>query len=546
MIVSPTFSLVGVGVLRVGDGRPFGVLCIVWGALAAVAAARTETAQNYNCNFDNESLTLDPATAKGASYVRTLTRGATADIEVFDCPDEARTNLLTCKSLITDTLKREGIEGKAYKGNWQRLHFRTEKFEAQERSIAVLVVGDYLKVFGFEKNAVVVISKIRGMEIATDCKDSFPSIRLSFERPAEEEARMSLVPSTDESVKPPAGDGKVWLPVAMALLVLLALVVIFSVAVCCRLRRRVASQELEALGQSSTCTHPALSSSPSPSLAEAKSRHDQRYSTLLASDAVAVPNGHSKSGGGGHLSGLPDLAPPPLPSTSPPSLPHHPDGASPPPEAVDVRRTLEWRDNSCHGDAKGPQETPWSSADDGEDDYADPEELETPLWLRIQGADDDEEHDYADPRELEKPAWLLAQDADDYHDYDYIDRDALKVMLDRDREETQRKSAAAEEGSLSRHDSENSLYEEMKTLEAARESREEQRQIEQQREEREQQKRQEGQEVEEQQQRYEKEKRQQMEEEEEQDQNEPIQQNQADELKESEQEILESGKLEAK
>ncbi|XP_063592516.1 zinc finger CCCH domain-containing protein 13-like [Penaeus indicus] len=429
---------------------------------------------------------------------------------------------------------------------------------APERSIAVLVVGDYLKVFEFKRSIVLVINIIKGMEIATNCKDSFPSLRLSFERPAE-------VPSADDSVETLPGDNSTWLYVAVALFVLLALVVLFGVAACCRLRRKVASQELEALGQPSAYTHPALSSSPSPSLAEAKSRHEKRYSTLLASDAVAVPNGHSNSGGGGHLSGLPDLAPPPLPSTSPPSLPHHPDGASPPVESGDVRRTLEWRDNSCHADAKGPQETPWSSADDGEDDYADPEELETPPWLRIQGADDDEEHDYADPRELEKPAWLLAQDADDYHDYDYIDRDALKVLLDRDREETQRKSAAADEARLSRHDSENSLYEEMKALEAARESRarEEQRQREQQREERELQKRQERQEVEEQQkkdekekqqerqeeeeqqQRDEKEKQQQMEEEE-QDQNEQIQHNQANELKESEQELLESGKLEAK
>lgn len=346
-----------------------------------------------------------------------------------------------------------------------------------------------------------------------------------------------------------AADDSVWRPVAVALLVLLALVVIFAVAVCCRLRRRVAKQELEAPRKSSAGTHPALSSSPSPSLAEAKSRHDQRYSTLLASDAVAVPNGHSKNEGGGHrcqasrdLSGLPDLAPPPLPSTSPPSLPHHPDGASHPAEAVDVRRTLEWRDNSCHADAKDPQENPWSSTDDGEGDYADPKELETPPWLRIQGADDDEEHDYADPRELEKPAWLLAQDDDDYHDYEYIDRDALRVLLDKDREETQR-SMAAEEGRLSRHDSENSLYEEIKALEAARESRalEERSHTEQQRE---QQKCQERRGVEEQQQRDEKEKRQQ-EEEEEQDQNEQIQHNQTNELQESEQDILESGQLEA-
>ncbi|XP_063614630.1 uncharacterized protein LOC134787745, partial [Penaeus indicus] len=260
MIVSPTFSLVGVGVWRVGDGRPFGVLCVVWGALAAVAAARPETAQNciqyrvnphastppvymdtkttvdltvkadgtptqesqtvlnlsvgsetikilvwdreahcndgrprpngkayniteegkeglyrfffynktlyingidvcknvnidadvplkverasdnvtvifncvsdYNCNFDNESLTLDPATAKGTSYVQTLSRGATADIEVFDCPDKAR-NLVACDSLIKDKLKREDIEGEAYKGNWQRLHF--SPYDLQER-----------------------------------------------------------------------------------------------------------------------------------------------------------------------------------------------------------------------------------------------------------------------------------------------------------------------------------------------------------------------------------------------------------------------------
>ncbi|ROT73210.1 hypothetical protein C7M84_008347 [Penaeus vannamei] len=358
-----------------------------------------------------------------------------------------------------------------------------------ERSIAVLVVGDFLEVFETKNNPVLRINKTKGMEFATDCKDSLTNVCLSCEQPAE-------APPDVATTEPTPGGDSVWLPVAVALLVLLAIVALVSVAVCFRLRRRASSQEPEALRQSSACAQPALSSSPSPSLAEGKSPLGQRYSTLLASDAVAVPNGRSKGGGGGHrsqasrdLSGLPDLAPPPLPSTSPPSLPHHPDGASPPTEAADVRRTLEWQDNACHGDAKDPQEAPWSGADDGEGDYADPKELETP-----------------------------------------------PILLGKDKEEAQRRSLAAEEGRLSSHDSENSLYEEMKALEAARETsalEERRRRERQQREEQEQQK-QEIQEGKQEQQGDEEEKRQQKTVEE---------QEQNEQMKDSEQEILESVKL---
>ncbi|XP_069990051.1 MAP7 domain-containing protein 1 isoform X2 [Penaeus vannamei] len=535
MRVSPAFIPVGVGVWAVGDGRAFGFLCVVWGALTATAAAAGDkSAQDHSCNFHNASLTLDPASDKGYSFVRTLTKGATACIYVFDCLDEDRANLDVCERLDTNTLKGENVEGKNFKGDWQRLHF--ERFEVSERSIAVLVVGDFLRVFETKNNPVLRINEPKGMEFATDCKDSLTNVCLSCEQPAE-------APPDVATTEPTPGGDSVWLPVAVALLVLLVIVALVSVAVCFRLRRRASSQEPEALRQSSACAQPALSSSPSPSLAEGKSPLGQRYSTLLASDAVAVPNGRSKGGGGGHrsqasrdLSGLPDLAPPPLPSTSPPSLPHHPDGASPPTEAADVRRTLEWQDNACHGDAKDPQEAPWSGADDGEGDYADPKELETPPWLRIQGAADDEDHDYADPRELEKPAWLLAQDDDEDHDYDYIDRDALRILLGKDKEEAQRRSLAAEEGRLSSHDSENSLYEEMKALEAARETsalEERRRRERQQREEQEQQK-QEIQEGKQEQQGDEEEKRQQKTVEE---------QEQNEQMKDSEQEILESVKL---
>lgn len=82
---------------------------------------------DHSCNFHNASLTLDPASDKGYSFVRTLTKGATACIYVFDCLDEDRANLDVCERLDTNTLEGENVEGKNFKGDWQRLHF--ERFE---------------------------------------------------------------------------------------------------------------------------------------------------------------------------------------------------------------------------------------------------------------------------------------------------------------------------------------------------------------------------------------------------------------------------------
>ncbi|XP_042889071.1 uncharacterized protein LOC122264303 isoform X2 [Penaeus japonicus] len=439
------------------------------------ASERVEVAFNCaeesNCDFYNNSFVLDPADSEGTSYVRGFSEDAAAELEVSECPeeDDPPDNLLACRSLGKVSLEGKLITGQALKGDWFRLHFEEDdlQMEATEDShrIAVLVVGDYMKTFALEQsyNPRLTINNARDMEFATCYKD---------------------IGLTGSENNPPVNPDDVWLPVAVVLLILFSFTAILAATLCYRTRKSLPPQEPEAPQQLPAKPHPVLPASPSPSLAEAKTTLSRRYSTLLASDAVAVPNGHPKdgTGGGGHrfqasrdLSGLPDLAPPPLPSSSPPSLPHQLEGDPVHVDRVSVRKTLDGRDDSCPAETK-------SHDDDWEDDYADPRELEKPSWLRSQDSVDDEEHDYADPRELEAPAWLLNQDSDDDHDYDYIDRDALRIQLDRDWEEKQKRSMVIEDVSLSKHDSENSLYEELKALDEAKENQmaEEQKQREQQ------------------------------------------------------------------